>query len=161
MIVWVTVHTEVSPWDAQIVAGRLRAEGVSAIVLFDQWITLAWPKSLAYGLVPIQVPAEQIQAAREVLEIWRQGAWETALAHELQLDYDVDCPCCGAYRWLPLRAVGSQLLAVCMALLWGAAFVPELVGRRCGACGMRQPWSAFGMNDLPSGEIHGGATSRP
>ena len=134
---WTTVHREISPWDAHIVAGRLQAEGVPAFVLFDNIMRLNWSNSLAYGMVPIQVPSRQADAARAVLQAWRDGEFDAALSAEQALPGDVHCPRCASYRWRWGRDGWASALAI---LCWGFGFVfpPQPTGRRCTHCGLRQ-----------------------
>ena len=146
---WTTVHREVSPWDAHIVAGRLQAEGVHAVVLFEHCIFLNWSKSMVYGMVPIQVPHGQAGAARQVLQSWRQGDYEAALAAELALPGEVRCPRCSGYQWQWRRDGWSRMFAVLMFVFPGGFFSPELSGRRCGHCGLRQSLAEMDGGEKP------------
>ena len=135
---WITVHREISPWDAHIVAGLLQSEGVHAKVLFDQMMTLRWQTSLAYGMVQVQVPDAQAGQAQHILQAWRAGEYEAALARELGLPGAVRCPRCSGYRWRARRDGRSRLFATACLFVLGGIFPAELSGRQCGACGLRQ-----------------------
>lgn len=134
---WTTVHREISPWDAHIVAGRLQAEGLNTCVLFDNIVRIDWSQSLSYGGVHVQVPDAELAHARQVLCALANGDYEADLAAELALPGDVRCPRCGSYRWRWRRGGYSSAFAVLCAA-WGAIFAPQLTGRRCGSCGLRQ-----------------------
>ena len=136
---WTTVHREISPWDAHIVAGRLRAEGLQPVLQSVEHVSVFWAMSLALGMVHVQVPTAEAAQARQVLQAWQQGDYDDALAAELSLPAVSHCPQCGSYRWRALRSVASRALAVvCTLYFGGAAFSPEVVGRRCRRCGLRQ-----------------------
>ena len=56
--------TRVQPIDAEVIVARLRAAGVPAIVGADS----VYPSlTIAYG-VPVFVPAEEVERARDVLQ---------------------------------------------------------------------------------------------
>lgn len=137
---WTTVHRETSPWDAHIVAGRLQAEGLRPYLHSIEHISVAWPYAMALGMVRVQVPSAEAAQAREVLQAWRQGEYDAALAVELALPPDtVRCPQCDGYRWRAMRNPWSRAVAVlCVFYFGGSVFPPELTGRRCRQCGLRQ-----------------------
>ena len=136
---WTTVHREISPWDAHIVAGRLAAEGLNPFLHSAQHVGVNWPFSLALGMVRVQVPAAEADQARQVLQAWRDGAYDAALADELALPGDVRCPRCDGYHWRPVRSGWSRAVSVaCLFYFGGSGFPPSPIGRRCGGCGGRQ-----------------------
>ena len=136
---WTTVHREISPWDAHIVAGMLQAEGLTPFLHSVQHAGANWPMSLMLGMVRVQVPLAEADAARAVLQAWREGEYDAALSAEQALPGDVHCPRCQQYRWLTQRSGWSRMLDVfCGFFFSGSIFVPEVAGRRCGGCGLRQ-----------------------
>jgi hypothetical protein len=146
-----TVHRETSPWDAHIVAGRLRAEGLHPSLFAEHWIGLHWCRSMAYGMVQIQVPAPEAAAARRVLDDWRAGHHHQALERELGLPATARCPHCAHYDWVPVRQRDARLLA-CVLFFWGATIPPALAGRRCCACGHVERWGDFTAGPGPEPE---------
>ena len=147
---WVTVHREISPWDAHIVAGLLQAEGLNPFVHSAHHTSAAWLYSLTLGMVRVQVPQVQAEQAFQILHAWRQGEYHAALAAELALPEDVRCPRCRNYRWRAMRSHWSRALAVLLTFYFsGAAFPPELTGRRCRSCGLRQSLTAMDGAQTP------------
>jgi hypothetical protein len=59
-----TVHREISPWDAHIVMGRLCAEGLHPSVLSANHISLMWPMSMMLGSVRTGRPCAMAGRAR-------------------------------------------------------------------------------------------------
>ena len=136
---WTTVHREISAWDAHIVAGRLQAEGLSPFLHSAHHVGVNWPFSLALGMVRVQVSLAEADAARAVLQAWRDGDFDSALTAEQSLPGDVHCPRCQQYRWRTRRSGWSRALNVfCGFYFAGAIFPPAPTGRRCGGCGLRQ-----------------------
>ena len=136
---WTTVHREISPWDAHIVAGMLQAEGLTPFLHSVQHAGANWPMSLMLGMVRVQVPLAEADAARAVLQAWREGEYDAALSAEQALPGDVHCPRCQQYRWRVQRSGWARALDVaCGCCFAGSIFVPEPTGRRCGGCGLRQ-----------------------
>ncbi|MDR2153897.1 MAG: DUF2007 domain-containing protein, partial [Burkholderiaceae bacterium] len=69
----ITVHHEINPWDAHIIMGRLRAEGLHPSLLSEHHVRMNWLISTALGGVRIQVPLAEVDRARELLDAWRAG----------------------------------------------------------------------------------------
>jgi Zn ribbon nucleic-acid-binding protein len=131
----ITVHREVSPWDAHIVMGRLRAEGLHPSLHSEHHIRMVWRFSMVLGMVQIQVPLAEAACARAVLDDWRAGLYQEAMERELGLPAEARCPQCQQYDWQPLRDIWWRLLACAMLFFWHAMFPPEVIGRRCRVCG--------------------------
>jgi len=134
-----TVHREISPWDAHIVAGRLRVEGLHPSVQFEHHVRMVWKNSMAFGMVQIQVPLAEAAHAREVLADWRNGLYQEALEDELGLPGLARCPRCGRCNWLPLRDTSSRWLACVMLFLLSLT----IIGRRCRVCGHVEHFGNF------------------
>jgi hypothetical protein len=131
-----TVHREISPWDAHIVMGRLRAEGLHPSLLSEHHISLVWPWSMVLGEVRIQVPQAEADHARAVLTDWREGLYQQALEDELGLPNATHCPRCQRVNWVAMRDGWSRALACVMWWFFRSPiFPPEITGRRCWACG--------------------------
>ena len=65
---FVTVSTSLNPAEAELVRSRLDARGIQASILHENAPLATDGYALATGGVKIQVPVEQEQAAREILE---------------------------------------------------------------------------------------------
>ncbi|MEM6327653.1 MAG: DUF2007 domain-containing protein [Bacteroidota bacterium] len=63
----VTLTTYTSPFEAEIVRGRLEAEGIPAVVADAEMVTADWMMSQAIGGVKLRVPASALDRAREIL----------------------------------------------------------------------------------------------
>ena len=131
----ITVHREITPWDAHIIVGRLRAEGLHPSLLSEYHVSAKWVFSTALGGVQIQVPLTEVACACKVLDDWRAGFYQEAMENELGLPNTARCPQCQHSDWVPMRDVWSRLLACVMWVFWSVNFPPEIIGRRCRACG--------------------------
>lgn len=63
----VTVETFTTPWEAQIARTRLEAEGIHSVVADENLVRLYWALSGALGGVKLQVRAEDVSQAAELL----------------------------------------------------------------------------------------------
>jgi hypothetical protein len=70
----VTVFQTYSPAEAQLVRSRLDAAGIQAIVTHELSALSMEGYSMATGGILVQVPDEQAQAAREILNLPPAGS---------------------------------------------------------------------------------------
>lgn len=63
----VTVATFTTPFEAEIVKGRLEEEGVTAVVRDAEMVTADWTMSQAVGGVKVRVPEAEVERARAIL----------------------------------------------------------------------------------------------
>ena len=89
---WVIVDGFIDVMHAEIVRGRLEAEGISAILGNSHLASADWLYSQAMGGVQIMVPFAQIMEAREIIA--QIDAGEFADAHEELKEIDT-CNSCG------------------------------------------------------------------
>ena len=89
---WVIVDGFIDVMHAEIVRGRLEAEGIPAILGNSHLASADWLYSQAMGGVQIMVPLEQITEAREIIA--QIDAGEFADAHEELKELDT-CNTCG------------------------------------------------------------------
>lgn len=123
----VTVGTFTSPVEAHLAKGRLQVEGIQAIVLNEHHISVNWPMSQALGGVKVQVPAEQLEAAKKVLEALARGEYAEPDALETK------CPICGSNN-IKARFSLPKLLFLIVSLGLSAIFPirrEKLICRRC------------------------------
>lgn len=90
---WVIVDNFIDVIHADIVRGRLEAEGIPAILGNRHLVTADWLYSQAMGGVQIMVPREEIDEAREIIAQIDNG--EFSDAHE-EFKYSDTCDTCGA-----------------------------------------------------------------
>jgi len=64
---WTTVDRFFHPTDAHIAAGKLESEGIPVFLLGINHASVNWLLSNALGGIRIQVPAQHVDNAREVL----------------------------------------------------------------------------------------------
>lgn len=105
-----TVATFSFPYEAHIARARLQAEGVPAFVADENTINMQWLYSDALGGVRVQVPAEHLTKAREIL------------AHDYSADLEAEqgadntrCPACGGTDLSPITQ--GKRMAFLMFLL--------------------------------------------
>jgi Putative prokaryotic signal transducing protein len=111
---WVIVDNFIDVIHADIVRGRLEAEGIPAILGNRHLVTAEWMFSQAMGGVQVMVPSDSIVEAREIIAEIDSG----------KLDYDDEvlkqidsCLVCGSE--LARKTPGSWKLALFIGhLLW-------------------------------------------
>ncbi len=89
---WVVVDNFIDVIHADIVRGRLEAEGIPAILGNRHLVTAEWLYSQAMGGVQIMVPREQVDEAREIISLIDSGSF-ASLDEELRQE-DL-CSVCG------------------------------------------------------------------
>jgi hypothetical protein len=142
----VTVETFTTPWEAQIARARLESEGIHSVIADENFVRLYWALSSALGGVKLQVRAEDVSQAAELLK-------NRAPIPEIYLVTEEDaaqprCPGCRSdnldfERWSRLGFFSS----------WVILGVPLPIPRRrwiCRNCGA--DWKEEEMPGFPSGE---------
>ena len=95
-----TVSTHTNPLEAHIVRGRLEAEEIHAVIIFEHHIWAKWSISNAIGGVRVQVPEHMHGDAIQVIEFINSGRYETLLLEEQQQSL-LKCPKCGSVNNAP------------------------------------------------------------
>ena len=98
------VSTHMTPVEAYIIKGRLEADGVIGVVLFEHHVWANWSLSTALGGVRLLVPHAMADSAREVARQINSGEYEKLLIEEQGMSV-LSCPNCGstntgAHVWL-------------------------------------------------------------
>jgi hypothetical protein len=98
------VSTHMTPIEAHIFKGRIEAEGLIAVVLFEHHIWAKWSLSHALGGVRVLVPHAMANAANQVIQKINSGEYEKLLIKEQGITI-MSCPKCGsnktgAHVWL-------------------------------------------------------------
>ena len=93
---FVTVDVQDNPIDAHIVKGLLESEGIPVFVAHENHIYADWPISQALGGVKLQVKASNVEAANEVLAVWRAGGYAHLLDEPEEKEQKPACPKCSS-----------------------------------------------------------------
>ena len=135
-----TVARVQMPLDAHLLRMRLEAAGIP-VFLRDQHVIRMIPLiTTVIGGVRVEVPADQADAARELLA----GAAQPDSRR-------LGCPHCGSTDLRPgSRRLACRLLAALMSVFSGAGLVPASPGLRlkCGRCG--EQWLLPDSGDRPT-----------
>ncbi len=102
MYTLISIHT--TPIEAHIIKGRLEAEGISGVVLFEHHIWAQWSLSHVLGCVRLLVPASMVESAYEILHGINSGEFEQLVTAE-QGNSRLACPRCdssntGVHAWV-------------------------------------------------------------
>ena len=124
---------------AQLAQSRLEADGIEASLLGVNHVSINWLVSQAIGGIRLQVPAEDAEHARELLQQDRSEDREGVSEADLPAAEGEECPRCGSDR-----VQGSQLAhwTKAASMLGGIWFLllslPFVWWRRrldCSTCG--------------------------
>lgn len=132
-----TVATFREPWEAHMFRGRLEAEGIPAMIIYEHHIGACWPLSTALGGVKVQVP-RQLESDAHTIELrCRNGLFAAELQAELGDLDDIRCPVCGATHFSKRRPLPQLFVCVILTLFFGAAAPPWSWIRYCESCGTK------------------------
>ncbi len=124
---------------SQLARCRLEADGIQVSLLGVNHVSINWLASQAIGGIRLQVPAEDAERARELLEQDRSEELSEIPEADLPAAQDETCPRCGSDR-----VYGSQLAhwtkaASMLGGLWFLLLSLPFVWWRhrldCSACG--------------------------
>lgn len=138
------VLTYTNPLEAHIVRGRMEAEGISAIVLFENHIWAKWSLSQALGGVRLLVPSNMIDSATEIADSINSGEYQEILLKD-QGESKLKCPKCGStynevHVWL-----WKLSLAVLFRVSLAFPYTSHLYS--CDAC--KHSWIAHKQRPYP------------
>lgn len=121
---WTTVDRFFHPTDAHIAAGRLETEGIPVYLLGINHASANWLLSNALGGIRLQVPAEYVDDARQILaqtaESSNKGAFQ--------------CPECGGTDTTAMS--DSRKIAFLAVHLFSIPLPWRTNRRRCQSCGV-------------------------
>jgi predicted RNA-binding Zn-ribbon protein involved in translation (DUF1610 family) len=124
------------PWEAHLLRARLLAEHIPATVAHDQHIWMNWPLSVALGGAKVQVPGEELEHAREVLERCASGQYKAELAEIFGDLEDTVCPNCGSDDFRRRPSLPEIVFGIgCLA--FGIAVKLDASKCKCRNCGAR------------------------
>jgi hypothetical protein len=140
----ITVSRQTNPLEAYIIRGRLEAEGLSAVVLFEQHIWAMWSYSNALGGVRVLVPLSEYEAAQGVMNALDDGEYEDLLlrAHPVSV---TTCPRCGSQNTAPHEWLWKIALAVLFLTPFVLPYTTHLYS--CDDC--RRSWIAYDQRPYP------------
>ena len=130
-----TVARFFEPWEAHMLCGRLKAEGIPATVTHEFHVWVNWPLSNALGGVKVQVPRNFESAARAIEQSCRDGEFKDELRIEQGDLNDRRCPACGADRYGKRRSFPQIIVSFTLSFLLGTTTPPWTWICWCENCG--------------------------
>ena len=122
--------------EAHLACSALEAAGLDAAIADENIVAADWLVSNAVGGVKVLVRAEDVSAAREVLD--GTAVLETGDDSEAAVDTDqgrsAGCPRCGSEA--VVHVARGKRIAVLSWLLAGVPLFPVWQKRRCESCGL-------------------------
>ena len=107
---------------AQLAQSRLEADGIEASLLGVNHVSINWFASQAIGGIRLQVPAEDAEHARELLQQDRSEDLEGVPEADLPAVQDETCPRCGSDHirrsQLARRTKAASMLLGLPFVLW-------------------------------------------
>lgn len=128
----ITIARYFEPSEAHVVRALLESAGLRATVADEHHVTANYPLSTALGGVRVQVPAEEAEAAAELVAAYSRGELDAGDGDGAAAG---GCPACGSQRVTPHVSGGSKLLAVAVFLLGSATFPTRESVYDCADCG--------------------------
>ena len=122
---WTTVDRFDHPTDAHISAGKLESEGIPVFLHGIHHASANWLISNALGGIRLQVPAQYVDEAREILESIRESSVTET------------CPKCGSTTIASMN--NSQKIALLAVHLFSIPLPWRKNRRHCNSCGFE--WS--------------------
>ena len=119
---WTTIDRYFHPTDAHIAAGRLEAEGIPVFLLGINHASLNWLMSNALGGIRLQVPADFVEEAKQILQ-------ETVALD----DEGEKCSICGSTDISPMS--NSRKVAFLAVHLFSLPIPWQKSRRHCESCG--------------------------
>lgn len=113
----------------------LEAEGLFAVVSFDQQVTMNYSHAWAIGGVIVQVIDAEFAQALEITRRCRAGEFQTLVEAEVGPSDLPVCPRCGSAQY-QTRRYSSYLMAV-LGILWPVVMPVREHSHRCDHCHKR------------------------
>jgi len=134
----ITVAHYFEPSEAHVVRALLASAGLHATVADEHHVIANYPISTALGGVRVQVPHEEVEAAKGLIAAYANGELQRELEEETG-DVPEACPACGSAELSGRVPVRSKVLAVAVFALGAATFPTRQSVRKCASCG--HSWS--------------------
>ena len=119
---WTTVERYFHPTEAHIAAGKLESEGIPVYLLGINHASANWLYSNALGGIRLQVPADYVEAAKQLL----------SGIVEIQPDGE-HCPRCGSVETSSMS--NSRRIALLSVHLFSLPLPWQSRRRHCESCG--------------------------
>jgi hypothetical protein len=129
-----TVATFREPWRAHILRGRLEAEGLLALVIHENHISVNWPWASALGEIKVQVLNDDLPAAQNIQRRCQDGQYQKeleALFGELE---ELRCPSCRSTSIESRSSAGWVAGLIVSYLTTGVIFPLPKSAHKCVAC---------------------------
>jgi hypothetical protein len=123
------------PWEAHMLCGRLRAEGVSAFIAHEMHVGNRWDWSILLGGVKVQVPFDQRGAALDVVGLCQSGKFHEQLADCIGDLDDLRCLACGSVRFMRRRPLLRAAFAIAASFAFATVLAPLGWRYTCCNCG--------------------------
>ena len=120
---WITVDRFFHPTEAHIAAGKLESEGIPVFLLGINHASANWLLSNALGGIRLQVPASQVDDARQLL----------ARIEEPSDTDEIECPECGGSDTTAMS--NSRKIAFLAVHLFSVPLPWSNSRRHCQSCG--------------------------
>jgi hypothetical protein len=144
---WLTTIAKFrEPWEAHLFCGRLRFEGIPAMVAHECHVSMNWPWSNALGGVKVQVPRSWVREAQIVQARCRAGDYRAELQSEFGDLDDLKCPVCSAQVYWERRTAFQTLVTALLWFYFGAITPPWSWLYHCEICGAK--WKDRRGSDL-------------
>ena len=145
MPTFVTVAAYTTAIEARIISGRLEFEGIATAVVYEYHVSANWLVSVALGGVGVQVRAEDLNQATQVLNRINTEDYAAALELEFPSSETGSCPRCGAQS-LVLQSWPLKLALVVMFLVYLPLPYTQYL-MRCRQC--THQWVAASQRGYP------------
>jgi len=120
---WTTVDRFFHPTEAHIAAGKLKSEGIPVFLLGINHASVIWLISVALGGIRLQVPANYVDDARQLL----------AQLDNLSAQGESECPECGGSDTTAMS--NSWKIAFLAIHLFSIPLPWQSNSRHCQSCG--------------------------
>ena len=140
----ITISTSTNPIGAQIIRGRLEAEGIPAFVIFEHHIWAEWWLSNAIGGVRVQVPPEFHNQAQTVIQNINSGRYELT-PENTTWSTPTRCPKCNSVKTTPINRYRKIALLAVIILYLPFPHSQHLM--KCEACSNK--WTATEQRAYP------------
>lgn len=134
----ITVARYFEPSEAHVVRALLESAGLRATVADEHHVTANYPISTAIGGVRVQVPDENIEAAKALVAAYASGELQRELEQDIGEEPEA-CPACGSVAVTGRVPVSTKMLAIAVFFLGSATFPTTDSVRKCASCG--HSWS--------------------
>jgi hypothetical protein len=117
--------------------GRLRFEGIPAMVAHECHVSVNWPWSNALDGVKVQVPRSWVREARIIQARCRAGDYKAELQSEFGDLDDLKCPVCSSQQYWERRTAFQTLACLLLLVVLTVPAPPRSWLYHCEICGAK------------------------